>query len=91
MTRQPDAWMHTMTYDTGEQHHRVSLSAANAWGRPGRDYSETHLVTAEPLYRRTDADRAVLLEAAQLAQRQSQRHESQELEALAAKLREMAS
>ncbi len=93
--RKPDAWMHTMTYETGEQHHRVSLSAANAWGRPGRDYSETYPVTADPLYRRTDADRAVLLRAAEFLARTDTLKEGvdgrDERRALAAKLREMAS
>ncbi len=89
--RKPDAWMHTMTYETGEQHHRVSLSAANAWGRPGRDYSETYPVTADPLYRRTDADRAWLLEASESVKCLICTEVGCAKNILAAKLREMAS
>ncbi len=73
--RKPDAWMLRTGHGSQLRDELPVCEVPEAW---------------QALYRITDSDRAVLLEASQLAQRQSQRHESQELEALAAKLREMA-
>ncbi len=58
MTTTPDdaaveavAYLHTMTYETGETRVRLSESDINAFGEPGRDYSAEYPVTVEPLYR----------------------------------------
>ncbi len=55
---EPVAWLHTMTYETGDT--RVRLTETDcvdpdypdrtAFGRPGRDYSAEFTVTSEPLY-----------------------------------------
>jgi len=53
MDNQPVAWLHTMHFtDVGETDERVTFSDKNAYGIPGRHYSETFEVTIEPLYRK---------------------------------------
>jgi len=47
---EPVAWLHTMTYETGEQSRQVTLAPAHEWGTPGKDYSAEFTITSQPLY-----------------------------------------
>lgn len=47
---EPVAWMHVMTYETGETNELLSFDDENPFGRPGRDYSAEYPVEAIPLY-----------------------------------------
>lgn len=46
----PVAWLHTMHMEGGQTNRRLSLTQANVFGRPGKDYSAEYAVTIEPLF-----------------------------------------
>lgn len=50
MDETPAAWLHTITYETGEKSRKLSFSEENAFGVPGLDYSAEFEVVSRPLY-----------------------------------------
>lgn len=49
-TGEPVAWLHTLHQECGQSQTVVTQSATNAFGKQGRDYSNSYHVTSEPLY-----------------------------------------
>lgn len=47
---EPCAYLHTLTYETGEGREKLSFDPENGFGVPGKDYSESYSVSIEPLY-----------------------------------------
>lgn len=53
---EPVAWLHEMTFETGEVAQSVTLSPQHEWGEPGKDYSAEYAVTTTPLYAKPDGE-----------------------------------
>lgn len=47
---EPVAWLHTLHMEFDQKIRRLSFDDDNAFGVPGRDYSEEYEVTIEPLF-----------------------------------------
>lgn len=47
---EPVAWLHTMTYETGDKRYAASMKQTCPWGVQGRDFSSEFGLTATPLY-----------------------------------------
>lgn len=48
--REPVAYLHEMHMEGDQMYERLTFDITNAFGEPGRDYSESYEVTCTPLY-----------------------------------------
>lgn len=55
---EPVAWLHEITYETGEKSQRVTLTQNHIWGEAGKDYSAEFPIASTPLYRHPPKDEA---------------------------------
>ncbi|CAB4157290.1 hypothetical protein UFOVP679_13 [uncultured Caudovirales phage] len=47
--REPVAWLHVMTYETGDTRATATLSPQHPWGIPGVDFSKKFTIVSTPL------------------------------------------
>lgn len=70
--QEPVAYLHEMHMEADQTYERLTFDTTNAFGEPGRDYSESYAVTCTPLYAQPqpmpDAARDALKSAAKALQ-----------------------